>query len=160
MTKHDSILNFIANNLPSEQIQTIYADLPSFSNPPIITGDDYRPDILILTKDNCLYVLELTVGYETNLRNNIQRKYSKYKEMIIEQKKKFHPVKFINLSISALGVFEKESSAFIQMLEHLNSDKASVKYIIRKIINIAIRTTYYVFCSRNKDWSNPYLMNF
>jgi hypothetical protein len=51
--------------------------------------------------------------------NNIQRKYSKYKEMIIEQKKKFQPVKFINLSISALGVFEKESSAFIQMLEHL-----------------------------------------
>ena len=88
-----------------------------------------------------MYALELTVGYETNLRNNIQRKYSKYKEMIVEQKKKFRPVKFINLSISALDVFEKESSAFIQMLEHLNSDKACVKYIIRKIINIAMRTT-------------------
>jgi hypothetical protein len=144
-----SILNFIANNLPSEHIQTIYADLPSFPNPSIITGDDYCPGLLILTKDNCLYVLELTVGYETNLRNNIQRKYSKYKEMIVEQKKKFRPVKFINLSISALDVFEKESSHFIQMLEPLNSDKAGVKYIIRKIINIAIRTTYYVFCSRN-----------
>ena len=80
--------------------------------------------------------------------------------MIVEQKKKFRPVKLINLSISALGVFEKESSHFIQMLEHLNSDKAGVKYIIREIINIAIRTTYYVFCSRNKDWSNPDLMNF
>ena len=158
--RHDSILNFIANNLPSEHIQTIYADLPSFPNPSIITGDDYRPNLLILTKDNCLYVLELTVGYETNLRKNIERKYSKYKEMIVEQKKKCRLVKFINLSISALGVFEKESSHFIQMLEHLNSDKAGVKYIIRKIINIAIRTTYYVFCSRNKDWSNPDLMNF
>jgi hypothetical protein len=50
--------------------------------------------------------------------------------MIVEQKK-FRPVKFINLSISALGVFEKESSDFIQMLEYLNSDKARVKYIIR-----------------------------
>jgi hypothetical protein len=56
----------------------------------LLAGDDYRPDLLILTEDNCLYVRELTVGYETNLRNNIQRKYSKYKEMIIEQKKKFH----------------------------------------------------------------------
>ena len=54
--------------------------------------------------------------------------------MIIEQKKKFHPVKFINLSISALGVFEKESSAFIQMLEHLNSDKASVNISLGKSI--------------------------
>jgi hypothetical protein len=64
--RHDSILNFIANNLPSEHIRTIYADLSSFSNPSTITGDDYRPDLLILTKDNCLYILELTVGYETN----------------------------------------------------------------------------------------------
>ena len=158
--RHDSILNFIANNLPSEHIQTIYADLPSFSNPSIITGDDYRPDLLILTKDNCLYVLELTVGYETNLRNNIQRKYSKYKDLIIELKKNFQSVKYINLSISALGVFEKESSAFIKMLELLTSDKAHAKYITRKMITIAIRTTYYIFCSRNKDWTNSDLMKF
>ena len=46
------------------------------------------------------------------------------------------------------------------MLELLNSDKAHAKYITRKIINIAIRTTYYIFCSRNKDWTNPDLMNF
>ena len=44
--RHDSILQFIANNLPSQHIQNIYADLPSFPNPPVITGDDYRPDLL------------------------------------------------------------------------------------------------------------------
>ena len=85
--------------------------LPSFSNPSIITGDDYRPDILILTKDNTLYVLELTVGYETNLRNNFNHKYSKYKELIKELKRKFNCVKFINLSVSALVVFDNESAA-------------------------------------------------
>ena len=58
--RHDSILNFIANNLPSDRIPKIFAYLPSFSNPSIITGDNYRPDLLILTKDNNLYVLELT----------------------------------------------------------------------------------------------------
>ena len=35
-------------------VRKFTADLPSFSNPSIITGDDYRPDLLILTKDNCL----------------------------------------------------------------------------------------------------------
>ncbi len=109
--RHDSILNFIANNLPSDRIQKIFADLPSFSNPSIITGDNYRPDLLILTKDN-LYVLELTVGYETNLRNNINCKHSKYKELIEVQKKRFSSVKFVNLSMSALGVFDKESADF------------------------------------------------
>ena len=111
--RHDSILNFIANNLPSEHIRTIYADLSSFSNPSTITGDDYRPDLLILTKENCLYILELNVGYETNLRNNVNRKYSKYKDMIMEQKKNYHAVNFINLSISALGVFDNEYSGFV-----------------------------------------------
>ena len=67
--RHDSILQFISNNLSSQHIQNIYADLPSFPNPSVITGDHFRPDLLILTKDNCLYILELTVGYETNLRN-------------------------------------------------------------------------------------------
>ena len=147
----DSVLNFIANNLPSAQIQKIFADLPSFSNPSIITGDDYRPDILILTKDNTLYVLELTVGYETNLRNNINLKYSKYKELIKELKRKFNCVKFINLSVSALGVFDSESAAFIDMLERLDVNKNHVTYYIKKIITIAIRSTYYIFCCRNKE---------
>ena len=158
--RHDSVLNFIANNLPSTQIQKIFADLPSFSNPSIITGDDYRPDILILTKDNTLYVLELTVGYETNLRNNINRKYSKYKELIGELKRKFNCVKFINLSVSALGVFDNESAAFIDMLEGLDVNKNHVSYYIKKIITIAIRSTYYIFCCRNKEWTKPGLIKF
>ena len=90
--KHESVLNFIVNNLSFPHIQKIFADLPSFSNPSTITDDDYRPDILILTKDNTLYLLELIVGYETNLRNNINSKYSKYKELIKELKKKFNYV--------------------------------------------------------------------
>ena len=158
--RHDSILQFITSNLPSQHIQNIYADLPTFPSPSIITGDDYRPDLLILTKDNCLYILELTVGYESNLRNNINRKQSKYEKLIKDQKKKFKAVKFINLSISALGVFEKESAAFIKMLEDIHLDKNHVKYIIKKIINISIRSTYYIFCCRNKDWTKPDLLKF
>ena len=63
-------------------------NLPSYPNPSVITGDDHRPDLLILTKDNCLYILELTVGYETNLRNNINRKHLKYEKLIMDQIKK------------------------------------------------------------------------
>ena len=62
--------------------------MPLYPNPSVITGDDHRPDLLILTKDNCLYILELTVGYETNLRNNINRKHLKSKREI--QLRKIH----------------------------------------------------------------------
>ena len=120
--RHDSILQFITNI--SLHIQKIYADLPL-----------YPLDLLILTKDNCLYILELTVGYETNLRNNINRKHLKYEKLIMDQKKKFNSVKFINLSISALGVFDKDSVAFLKMLEDMHLDKTHTKYVIRRVIN-------------------------
>ena len=125
--------------------------MPTFPSPSIITGNDYRPDVLILTKENCLYILELTVGYESNVRDNINRKQSKYEKKIKDKKKKFKPEKFINLSISALGVFKKESAAFLKMLEDIHLDKNHAKYIIKRTINIPIRLTYYMFCRRNMD---------
>ena len=107
-------------------------------NPSVITGDDHRPDLLISTKDNCLYILELTVGYETNLRNNINRKHLKYEKLIMDQKKKFNSVKFINLSISALGVFDKESAAFLKMLEDIHLDKAYLYIVVDCIVMYVI----------------------
>ena len=138
----------------------IYVDLPGFLNPSIVTGDEYRPDFLLTTKDNCLYILELTVGYETNLRNNIKWKKDKYLDLIEEQNKHFKLVEFINLSISALRVFDKESSAFLKMLNRLNVSESQTKYCIKKIINISIRSTYYILYRRNKEWTNPDFMKF
>ena len=158
--RHDSVLNFIASILQPVHFNNLYVDLPGFHNPSIITGDEYRPDLLLKTKDDCLYILELTVGYETNLRNNIKRKQEKYTYVITEQERHFKTVKFINLSISALGVFDKESSAFIKMLNRLDISENQTKYCIKKIINICIRSTYYIFCCRNKEWTNPDLMKF
>ena len=41
----------------------------------------------------------------------------------MDQRKKFNTVKFINLSISALGVFDKKSASFLKMLEDMYVDK-------------------------------------
>ena len=71
---HDSILDFIAETLQTTYAAQIYADLPGSRTPSIITGDTYRPDLLLLTPDDKLYIVELTVGFETNLHNNVERK--------------------------------------------------------------------------------------
>ncbi len=60
--RHDSVLNFIANFLRPMIFNNLYADIPGFLSPSIVTGDKYRPDLLLTTKDICLYILELTVG--------------------------------------------------------------------------------------------------
>ena len=49
-TWHDSILNFIAKSLqPVINVHSsLYADVNGFLNPLIITGGNYRPDLLFL----------------------------------------------------------------------------------------------------------------
>ena len=75
---------------------------------------------------------------------------SKYLELGKQLREKYKQVKFVNLSISALGFFGKTSSDFTNMMNDLHMDTAQTSFVIRKIINIAIRILYYVFCCRNK----------
>ena len=158
--RHDSVLNFLVQTLQSIHTCKLYADLSGFKSPSIITGDIYRPDLLVITPDESLYVVELTVGFETNLRNNVDRKHAKYKDLLEDLKKHFTSVKFINISVSSLGVLDKECSTFLKMLDTLGLGKKDQQFCTRKMMSIAIRTTYYIFCCRNKEWTNPKLLSF
>ena len=80
--RHNSILNFLVNTLQTVNGSSLYADVPGFKSPSIITGDAYRPDLLLSLSNGSLYVVELTVGYETNLENNVKRKKAKYRELV------------------------------------------------------------------------------
>ena len=57
---------------------TLYSSLlPRLSRPSrehVITGDNLRPDPLLEIQNKCLYILELTIGYETNMTSKIALK--------------------------------------------------------------------------------------
>ncbi|CAB4030257.1 Hypothetical predicted protein [Paramuricea clavata] len=156
--RHNSVLNFLAHQLQTVDGSTLYADLNGFKSPSILTGDTYRPDLLLSCSNGSLYVVELTTGYETNLKNNVKRKKDKYRELLRQLGKNFNQVKFINLSISSLGIFAEECYTFLDMLDSIGLDKNHQMYCVRKMMTIAIRTTYYIFCCRNKEWENPDLL--
>ncbi|CAB4026095.1 Hypothetical predicted protein [Paramuricea clavata] len=156
--RHNSVLNFLAHQLETVDGSTLYADLNGFKSPSILTGDTYRPDLLLSCSNGSLYVAELTTGYETNLKNNVKRKKDKYRELLRQLGKNFNQVKFINLSISSLGIFAEECYTFLDMLDSIGLDKNHQMYCVRKMMTIAIRTTYYIFCCRNKEWENPDLL--
>ena len=156
--RHDSILMFIATTLRSLQHAKIFADIPGFLSTSIITGHDLRPDLLLSLSNKSLYILELTVGYESNLRSNAERKKRKYRELVQQLKNDYEKVNFVNLSISALGIYDKSTTEFIDMMKMLKFDKRTTNYTIKRITNIAIRTSYYIFCRRNKEWTDPELM--
>ena len=66
----------------------------------------------------------------------------------------------IIIIIIILGVFAKECSSFLEMLDDLDFQKQHQNYCIRRMTTIAIRATYYIFCCRNKEWMNPELFTF
>ncbi|CAB4039375.1 Hypothetical predicted protein, partial [Paramuricea clavata] len=69
----------------SAERSKLYVDLPGFITPSVITGDQLRPNLLLAIENKVLYVLELTVGFETNLTSNSDRKHKKYLLLISDQ---------------------------------------------------------------------------
>ena len=75
--------HYSAFKFPVEEIQTIqctklYVYLPDYLSPYIVTGSNLRPDTVLSITDNILYIIELTVGFETILSYNALRKELKY----------------------------------------------------------------------------------
>ena len=66
----------------------------------IITGESQRPDLLVIF-ENKLYVIELTAGYETNIKINSRRKESNYKALMDRLSQLYNKVQFVNLSMGA-----------------------------------------------------------
>jgi len=129
---------FIATTTRLLQHAKIFADIPGFPSTSIITGHDLQPDLLCSLSNKSLYILELIVGYECNLRSNAERKKETYREMVQQLKKDYEKVNFANLLISTLGIYDKSTTEFNDMTKMLKFDKRTTNYTIMKITNIAI----------------------
>ena len=126
----------------------------------IITSNDLRPDLLLRTKDNCLCILELTIGFETNLNSNAERKSIKYSQLVSDLSSQYTSITFVNLSMSSLGIFANSYPSFLDMCDSLFIDGDQRRFLISKLSTISIRTTYYIFCCRDKAWTSPDLFYF
>ena len=66
------MLKFLAQTLSSLQPSKLFVDLPGYLSPSILTRESLHPDMLLSIEDKCLYIIELTVGFETNLKRNAE----------------------------------------------------------------------------------------
>ena len=111
-------------------------------------------------QEKTVIVLELSCGFVTNVKENCARKVGKYNSTIVDLKKKYEKVTFVNLSMNALGLICKDDdgNGILQALKSIGLSELLSKNIIRNIINVCIRTTYYIFCRKDKEWTNPELL--
>ena len=157
--RHNSALQALVNYFRASPGASLYVDLPCFHSPSVITGDNFRPDLFFVSPDNKIYILELTAGFETNLEVNAERKRATYQSLIETLKTRYTDVRSVNLSISSLGIFGLSCSSFIEMCDALAVNMGHRCYLISKLSNTIIRTTYYALYRRNKPWNSPELLS-
>ena len=63
-----------------------------------------------------------------------------------------------SLKIVIIITVSKNCFSFFKMLDDLQVSALQKKHCDSKTINITTRTTYYMFCCRNKEWTNPPVM--
>ena len=153
--RHDSILMNIYKIIKSQRLQA-FVDIVGYPNPSIITGDEQQPDFAIVKSDNLL-LLELNDGFETNIKKNFDRNAKHYQQLLVEPSNKYK-VCYVNLSLGAIDIIGKDS---LIMTAKGNFDlfKETLNLIVNRTTNVCIRTTYFIFCMRNKEWENPVLLN-
>ena len=101
--RHDSILKNLVTYFKSIRGNLkYYVDIPGFEPPSVITGEERRPDIVI-RDTNKLYIIELTVGFETRILINAERKLKHYENLCKELSQGFESVIYVNPSMGALG---------------------------------------------------------
>ena len=130
----------------------LLCDIDGYKSLSIITGDQLRPDMVITdASSDSIFVVELTVGFENRIQDNAVRKANHYKNLCNQLKNRYSYVKFINLSMGAIGVVGKSSRCFYDLLmNHLKLDETHNNFLVRKIISCCIRTTYYLFYERQR----------
>ncbi len=134
----------------------LYADLPGHEGTDNLFTSNKRPDLVFATVSK-IYIIELTVCFETNLISSRDYKISRYahlKENCIEQNKE---VELIFIELSSLGFYTENISDFKNFLKDLNLNPPQ---ILDKCVETCIRCSYYIYNRRLKDWTIPELLLF
>ena len=146
-----------------------------------------RLDLVLILSNAFVYMQELTVGCESNITINSDRKLAKQRLLFNSLRTNYTSIKFVNLSMSALGIFGASCDSLLQMLQDLHFDtnfqknivmkvsnivmkvsnivmKVSnivmkVSNIVMKVSNIAMRCSYYLCCGHNTQWTCSNLLN-
>ena len=111
-------------------------------SPCCVSGEAFRTD----TDTFMLYILELTVGFDTNMQSNSDREAIKYSSLIDNLSFSYGKEQFVLLYMSDVGAMGSYFNSILFLLNNLSFDKTIQRRIIMKAMNILIRCSYYIFC--------------
>ena len=157
--RHDSVLLNFTKAIASIPNVRVYSDLKDsdlFMSPSVVSGEMLRPDLIVI-KGSDMFIMELTIGFETNMSKNADRKQRHYLDLI-ENINPGGKVRFLNLSMGASGVLCNQSTKIIEWLQEVGLTEREALYTLKKIMNVCLRCTYFLFCKRDEEIVIPKLL--
>ena len=153
--RHNNVLKTLSTYIMQLQQHgyELYIDIDGYSNPSQLFNS-FRPDAVIRKGDHFV-VLELTVCFETNIKS---RDYKKSKYLSLKDDINVNVNKFdlITLEITTLGFYAENKT----LNKILKNHGINVERCFKKMGEVALCASYYIYTCRNKQWSNPNLREF
>ena len=155
--RHDSLLHTMGYHLQKllNKGYELFVDIPEYNTPGNLFNSK-RPDIAFKF-GNDVYVVELTVCFETNFEKSRRYKESRYEHLKHDLKNTNHNLQTFYIEFSALGFCTPSIIELNRLLRRLDVD---VKRMVEICSELCIRTSYYIFNRRDKVWTRPELMKY
>ena len=112
---------------------------------------------MVILERRRITIIELTCLFETNFSKSHEykaRRYNNLRNALITPRAQFNLILF---EISNLGFVGKAIKTFSKFLKELKLDD---ERIINKWQEVAVRTSYFIYCRRRKDWTDPEPMSY
>ena len=133
----------------------LFIDIPEYDNPGNLFTS-LRPDIAFKQGNN-VYVVELTICFETNFEKSRKYKENRYKDLKSNLKNNNDVLKTFYIEFSSLGLCTPSIIELTRVLRGLSVD---VKRMLEISTEVCIRTSYYIFNRRDKEWTNPEILKY
>ena len=109
---------------------------------PLQLSQEKSDDLILLFVIQINFTNKLyTVGFETRISINAERKLKHYENLCKELRNTFQSVTYIHLSMGALGLIGKNSKEFYELLKTtMKLENEQMSYLIRKITPCCIKS--------------------
>ena len=158
--RHDNILRYICESLNSDRY-SVYSDLEGFSAgnggtiPVSLTVTNMKPDLVIIDDHKkTVYIFELTVPFESNIKSRNHYKTEKYAFLI--QDIKSHQVSVTAFEVGVRGFLTSDNMISLKTINSFCKKNTKFKTFADNISAISINSSYYIYTHRKEPaWVSP-----
>ena len=151
--RHDAVLEllyeFTCSHISSYQQVTV--DLPNhpYCFPASFASTDSRPDLVIWSKEKAsIYLVELTVPFETTIEDAAMRKRERYSELLQECSKMAKVAKLITVEVGSRGLINLKS--FQNLYSALEAPPAKDCHKLEaEVVKTTLLHSHLIWCKRN-----------